>query len=77
MVASLADCGRDLGTANMANPVVKSLLTDAESLIRLGFNFRAHRLLCQAGRIAAADRCVPLERIRAINTARLAIAATF
>ncbi len=61
----------------MANPVLKSLLTDADYLIRLGLNLHAHRLLCRAGRIAAADRCVPIERVRAINTARLAIAATF
>jgi hypothetical protein len=61
----------------MRNPIVTALLRDAETSIYIGDRFHAHRLLCQAGRIACADRTVPLARIRAINTARLAIAATF
>lgn len=60
----------------MRNSVVKSLLLDAQTAIHFGMHAQAHRLLCDAGRVAAADRTVPLARIRAINTARLAIAAT-
>ncbi|WP_454629564.1 hypothetical protein [Bradyrhizobium cenepequi] len=58
----------------MRNTTVKSLLQHAAFAIQIGKLALAHSLVCNAERIAAADRTISATRLGSIRTARLALA---
>ena len=61
----------------MRNNTISGLLMDAAENIRDGRHVLAHRLLCNALRIARGDHRFPAWRLEKIEIARAAIASTF